>query len=390
MTDDFQKAVNIYKLIFEMTRKNILFNNSFLLMLIQEQKYSAARDKSFEFMKERCFNDKTVLFYYYSSIFSGTEFNFENYNRELRMIYSNNPMFIEATAFYFYKKKLNSKAIEFYYKLHCMMPDDEHTLSKLIELFENGDYKKEAVHYTQKMYELNPGNENAAFYYAYYLVKKGVFDTAIEILRKIKTERSKAYYLLSEIFFKKKDQKRGFSFLKKSFELNPLYLPIQFKSFLYFYRNMNFTQCLRLCKLISHTNNEFTRVIIYEAMVYIKKNRYDLAINRLEKYLFDHKKKHNPYVKYILACCYYLSGMIDQTKKIVLHLIKENKNQAPYLVLLALCYRRNYQLEKQNSLEKVLKTEFRSSPSAREYFAKYVNTEYRYSFRRNDLGVQIP
>jgi tetratricopeptide (TPR) repeat protein len=125
-------------------------------------------------------------------------------------------------------------------------------------------------------------------------------------------------------------------------------------------------------------------------MVYIKKNRYDLAINRLEKYLFDHKKKHNPYVKYILACCYYLSGMIDQTKKIVLHLIKENKNQAPYLVLLALCYRRNYQLEKQNSLEKVLKTEFRSSPSAREYFAKYVNTEYRYSFRRNDLGVQIP
>jgi tetratricopeptide (TPR) repeat protein len=390
MTNDFSKAVNAYKLVFEITDKNLLFNNSFLLMLIQEQKFAEARDRSFDFIKKKRFNDKTVLFHYYSSIFSGSEIHFDRYYKELRMIYSTNPMFIEATAYYFYRKNLNSKAIEFYYKLHCMMPNDEHTLSKMIELFDRSDFKKEAIYYTKKMYESNSGNENAAFYYSYFLVKKGDFETAIDILKKIKADQSKAFYLLSEIFFKMKDNKRGFGFLKKSFELNPLFLPIQFKSFLYFYRSMNYTQCLRICKLMSHTNSEFKRVIIYEALVYIKKNRYDLAINRLEKYLFDNRKKHNPYIKFILSCCYYLSGMTDQTKKIILHLIKENGNQSPYLVMLALCYRRNYQLEKVREIETVLKKNFKNASSFNEYVSKYVDIEEKYSFKRNDLGAQIP
>ena len=390
MTDDFAKAMNAYKLVFNITENNVLFNNSFLLMLIQKQKHATARDRSYAFIKNKCFNDKTVLFYFYSSVFSETEFNFEDYHRELIGKYADNPMFIEATAFHYYKKRNSRKAIEHYYRLHCMIPDDEHTLSKLIELFDRGDYKKEAVYYTRKMYESNPENENSAFFYSYYLVRKGEFDTAIQILRKIKNEQSKSFYLLSEIFFKKGEQKKGFNFLKKSFELNPLYLPIQFKSFVYFYRNLNFMQCLRICKLMNHTNEGFSRVKVYEAMVYIRKNRYDLAINRLEKYLYGNRTRRNAYVKYILACCYYLAGMTDQTKQIVLHLIKENRNQAPYLVLLALCYKRNYQIEKLNYLEKFMKENFKNAPSYQEYLSKYVNIENKYTYKRNNLGVEIP
>jgi lipopolysaccharide biosynthesis regulator YciM len=373
-----------------MTKKNILFNNSYLLILIQEMKFKEAAEKSISFIKNKYSNDKTVLFFYYSSIFSGAIINFAVHYRELRMIFSKNPMFIEATAQYYYRHNHSLKAIEYFYKLHCMIPSDEHTLSKLIELLEKGNYKKEAVYYTEKMFESNPQNENTAFYYSYFLVKKGDFEKAVKILKTIKNEQAKSCYLLSDIYLKQKDNKRGFYYLKKSFEHNPLYLPIQFKSFMYFYKNMNFMQCLRICKLIEYTNPVFRRVLIYEAMVYIRKNRFDLAINRLEKYLVEFKKLHNPYIKFILSCCYFSAGMTAQTKKIILHMLKENKNQAPYLVMLALCYKRNYNYSELNKIEKVLGANYKNSPTFLEYKSKYIDVENKYSYKRNDIGISIP
>lgn len=389
-TGDIDKAINICNLIFRVTSKNILINNFYLLTLIQAEKFETASSKSLEFIKDKVYDNKTVLFFYYSSIMAGTKIDFKLYFNNLKKVYENNPMFIEATANFYLKKEDYNKAIYFFYKLHSIQPDDSHTISKLIEIFTEKNLHKNALFYAKKLYSLNPENEQAIFYYAYYLIREGYFNSATKVLLQIKHEKDKAYHLLSELFFRKKDDKRGFYFLKKSFELNPLFLPIQFKSLVYFYKNKNFLQALRICKLMEFTNSSFKRTMVYEALIYSKKNRYDLAVNRLEKYLLENKEKSNPYVKYMLAVAYYCLGMTDQTKKLILHLIKINKTQAPYLVMLALCYKRKFQTQAIKNVEKLLKEKFNDTPSYLDYKSKYINVEDRKFFRRNDLGVGVP
>ncbi|OHD27774.1 MAG: hypothetical protein A2Y34_09045 [Spirochaetes bacterium GWC1_27_15] len=299
-------------------------------------------------------------------------------------------MFLEATANYFLKNKQYEKSVFYFYRLHQLMPNDLNTLLKLIDLFELRNFTHQVLIHLEKMHKLNPTNEHIAFYYSYHLIKRSNFNEAIKILKNIEKDKEKSYYLLSEVYFKIKDNKKGFFFLKKTFDLNPLYLPTQFKSLIYFYKNNNFLQSVRLCKLIEYTNSSFKRVLIYESIIYCKKGRIDLAINRLEKYLIENKEKDNPYIKFMLSCCYYTYGMTEKSEKLILHLIKKNQLKAPYLVMLALCYKRKYKNTELKRIEYILTQKFGKSPSFLEYKSKYLTIDKSNNYKRKDIGVRIP
>jgi len=388
-TGEIDKSINICEIIFKTTKKNISINNYFLMILIKKEDYLGASQKGYDFINDENYNDKTVLLYFYSLIFIKKDFDFKKYYEYLKPHFETNPIFLEAVAYYHLNMNDYNKAILYFYKLHTIIPSDQHTISKLIEICSDMSLNQKVIYYAKKLFLLNNENEKIIFFYAYYLIKEGLFDEAVEIISKVKKERDKAYFLLSEINFKKKDTEKGFFYLKKSFEVNPSYLPLQYKSLIYFYKQKNYYQALRLSKFIEHTNPDYDKVLVYQALLHIKRDRVDLAVKSLEKYLTINKKNQNSYIKFILAACYFKQNFTKRAIKLILHLIKENKTQAPYLVLLALCHKRNYEIKLVSKIEDLLKRKFNESPSYKEYRSKYIAENKNQFTKRNDLGVRI-
>jgi len=339
-------------------------------------------------MKNYVCNDKTKLYYYYASVCGKIKFDFNGYFEKMNPFFENNLMFLEGTALYFLNAGHYDKSIFYFHKLFSLVPKDKNVLWKLVEIFILKKNNNKAREYLNKIYLLDKNDEKTILFYSDFLIKLGFFCDALNILKTVKNEKWKASYLLSEAYSKMKDNTNYFSHLKEAFKINPLYLPIQYKSINYFFKNKNFLQSLRICKLMEYTNKEFKRVFIYEALIYVKKNRFDLAINRIEKYLFLNKEKKNYYLKFLLANCYFIYGKTEEAKKIILHLIKKNKNQSHYLITLCLCYKRNYEFEKLSRIENILKNKFYDCSSYLEYKAYYLSDK-KESYKRNDLGAKI-
>lgn len=386
-TGEIEKTINTYETILKITQTDTRINNNYLLILIENGYYKKATLLSEYLIKNYLCNDKTKLFYYYASIYADIKFNFNFYYTKLNTSYKNNFMFLEATAVYFQKIANYDKAIFYFHKLHSQIPNDKGVILKLVDIFILKKSNDKIIEYLDKAYKLDTSDDKIALYYSDYLIKTGLYDNAISILKNIKGEVWKSSYLLSDIYFKLNDKHNHLIYLKKAFDINPLYLPIQYKSIVYFYKNKNFIQSLRICKLMEYTNKDFKRVFIYEALLYFKKNRTDLAIHRLEKYLSIEKEKENPYLKFALSNCLFASGRTDDAKKISLHLIKNNGIKAPYLVMLCLCYRRNFDQSKLEKAESILRKRFSDSPCFIEYSTKYL--EKSNIIIRKDIGIRI-
>ena len=388
-TGEIDKTINIYNIIFKISKDNINVNNSYLLILIENCLYKEASSKALYFIQNYLANNKTRLFYYYSSILGEVKFDFAKYFTLLDKIYSNNYMFLEATGTFFLNNKNYDKATFYFYKLHTLEPNDRDILLKLVEIFTLRGQTSQIINYLEKTHSIDKENETILLFYGDTLIKYGFLEKAITILKNVKKESWKADYLLSDVYYKLKDKKNYFFHLKEAFGANPLYLPTQYKSINYFYKNKNYLQSLRICKLMEWTNKNFGRVFIYEALIYIKKNRFDLAIKKLEKYLYYNKSKSNPYIKFILANCYYIYGKTLDAKKLTLHLIKTNKINSPYLVVLALCYRRVYEFDKLKKVENLLETKFKDSPTYNEYKSIYISENIS-TYKRSDIGIRVP
>lgn len=387
-TGDYRKTENIYKLIFDITKKNIFINNSYILFLIAIKDFKKAEDVCLSFINNKTYNDKTILYLYYVSI-NNDNFNFVKIYREyLSKIFYNNPIFLEAEAIYYLKQKDYSQSLLYFYKLYELNPLDTWVINNMIDIFHIEGLNDLALQYLEKLYNYNK-NENISLFYAYFLTKSGNFKKSIHILTNFSDYSYKADYLLGDIYLKMKNNKKGLFYLRESFYKNPLYLPTQFKSLTFFYKKNNLNMALKLCKLMKFTNKEFKNSLIYEALVYFRKGRPDISIELVEDYLKFFKERDNSFLKLGLAYLYYFENKIDYAIKIVKHLIKKNGEYANYLIILALCHRKRYNLEEQRKIESILKKEFSNSPSFLEYKAKYLSTSPQ-TYKRKDIGIRIP
>lgn len=388
-TGNFKKVENIYNLIFDITRKNIFINNSYLLFLIHQKDFKKAEEKAIYFINNNVYNEKTILYLYYSSI-NNNNFEFRKiYYDYLKKIFNNSTLFLESEALYYFKNNKYSEALFYFYKLYEFDPEDSWILNNIIDILNLENSLELVLHYSEKLYNLQKNNEKIAFFYVYFLIKNSKFEKAIDVLNNFRNHSSEANYLLSDVYFRISNNNKALLHLKESFYKNPLYLPTLFKSLTFFYKKNNLNQALRLCKLIKFTNKDFKRVFIYEALIYFKKGRYDIAIDDIEEYLKLNKEKENPFFKLCLAYLYYFENKIEYAIKIVNHLIKKNKAQAGYLILLSLCKSKRYDIVERKKIEEILKKQFFNSPSFLEYKARYLSLNYE-RYCRKDLGIRIP
>jgi len=386
---EYRKTENIYKLIFDITKKNILINNSYLLFLISQKEFKKTEENALNFININAYNNKTILYLYYSAI-NNNNFNFVKiYHDYLSKIFSNNPIFLESEALYYLKQKNYSEALFYFYKLYEINPQDTWVLNNIIDILHTENLNNLALEYSEKLYNYQKNDQKIALFYAYFLIKESKFEKAIEVLNNFSPLSYEANYLLSDIYFRMKKNKKGLFHLRESFYKNPLYLPTQFKSLTFFYKKNNLNMSLKLCKLMRFTNKEFKSSLIYEALVYFKKARYDIAIELLEEYLKLNKEKNNSFFKLSLGYLYYFENKVEYAIKIAKHLIKQNGEKPGYLILLSLCHRKKYNLSEHREIDNILLKKFSNSPSTLEYRAKYLLSTPQV-YKRKDLGIRIP
>jgi tetratricopeptide (TPR) repeat protein len=389
-TGEFQKALNAYDLIFSITESNIMINNHYCLMLIEQNRYEEATEKLVVFINGNHADEKTMLYYFYASVFSHDCPDFLGLYNSLKDHFAEHPLFIEAAATYFVENNQLEDALTCFYHLYTLLPDDDHTLVQLIDIFQKRNLNKQALFYTQKMHETRPGNHNAAFYYAFFLMKEGFLQKALDILGVIDKDLSKVNYLIAEIYFRMGKQSPGFTHLKASFLADPLYLPVQFKSLLYFYRQGSFRQALRICTLIEYSHASFHRVLVYQAIVYARRERYDLAVNRLEKYMIRTRPNHSPYIEFMLVVFLYNSGNLASCRSRLKKLITRRGQKAPYVSMLALLCRRTFDEKTLARITTHMQEHHPASPSWREFRERYGTPGKSRDIIRNDLGIRIP
>lgn len=385
-TGDSKRALNCYGIIFRITRANISINNSYLLLLIRLNRYSDAREEAYGFIKERSYNLKTVLFYYYSSIFSGSINSFDSLYGRLAERYGNNTLFVEATARYYLDREDKERAIAAYYKLYSLIPDDEYTLKELVELFLTRGLYNQAIYYLEKMYSLEPNNGTAIYYYAYFLLKGGYNDRAIEVLKGYKEGSAGLYLLLSEAYLRKDDKKAGYSFLKKSFFLDPLYLPVQYKTVLFFYKVKKFKRAFNICEIMGRSSPEFRRYLLYKTIILARVGDFRGARQKLKSYISGEKHKSR-YLLYLLAMLYYRSGSYKTAIALLAKINRAAGDSGPRVVLKALCQRKLYDLAGQKRSEELMKARFANSPACMEYNDYFWGD--RKGVTRSDLGIRL-
>lgn len=388
-TGDFKRSFKAFDMIFEITGSNIVINNTFVLFLIEQKFY----DKAFAFLdvaiSHGLYNDKSELYYFYCGVFLLRKNIFKRYYVKLASRFSNNVLFLEACARHFILMGNIDSAVETYKSLFNIIPDDQQTIVDLINLLLKKKLISLAVDYIGKLYNINTDNETVAFYYAFFLIKMSDYSRAKEVLKAVKGERNKATYLLADANFRTNNRKLGFKYLKISFLLNPIYLPTQFKSLSFFYKIGKYNQSLRFCKLMRVTNPDFKRVMIYEAMIYIRKDRYDLAALSLDEYLTKNKSKSNSYMKLLLAGCLYKDNKFKKARTLLRHLSDNSQPRAAELVLKALMYRQEYDLDNQRRIEKELSEKFFDTPSYLQYKNMFLVINKSKGFKRDDLGLRI-
>lgn len=386
-TGDSRRALNCYELIFKMTRSNLTINNSYLFLLIRLNSYRKAQEEAFSFIKERSYDNKTVLFYYYSSVFNNKISNFDSLYRRLEGRYLNNTVFLEATARYYLDRGDRERAISTYYKLYSLLPEDEHTLKELVELFLTRGLFNQAIYYLEKMYNLNPDNGTVIYYYAYFLIKGGYNEQAIEVLERFNENSSALYLLLSEAYIRKKERKKGYSYLKKSFLLDPLYLPVQYKTILFFYKVGKYRRALNICEIMGRSNSSFRRHLLYQSLIMAKIRDYRAAQLKLKSYISGEERK-SAFLLTILAALYYKSGRFKTALALLAKLMRKSGESGPRLVLRALCQRKLYDLEGLKRSERLLAGNFNCSPIYKEYYEQFYGDKS--SLDRRDLGLRLP
>lgn len=386
-TGDNRRALNCYGLIFKITKANSTINNSYLLLLIRLNRYSEAREEAYSFIKEGNYNNKTVLFYYYSSVFSGFIKNFDALYNRLAGKYTNNTLFVEATARYYLDREDKERAVAAYYKLYSLIPEDEHTLKELVELFLTRGLYNQAIYYLEKMYKLEPNNGTTLYYYAYFLLKGGYNDKAIEILKAYEQREAGLYLLLSEAYLRKGEKKMGYSLLKKSFFMDPLYLPAQYKTVLFFYKVRKFKRAFNICEIMGRSSPRFRRYLLYQSIILARVGDFSGAKTKLKSYIAGEKNKSR-YLLYLLAALYYKAGSYKTALALLGKLNRAaGKESGPELVLKALCQRKLYDLEGQKRSEALMRTRFSASPTCREYIDHFWGAKKGVS--RQDVGIRL-
>lgn len=385
-TGDNSRALNCYGLIFKITRANPSINNSYLLLLIRLNRYAEAREEAYGFIKEGYYSHKTVLFYYYSSVFSSSIKNFDSLYGRLAERYTNNTLFAEATARYYLDRDDRERAVAAYYKLYSLIPNDEYTLKELVELFLTRGLYNQAIYYLEKMYKLEPDNGTTIYYYAYFLLKGGYNDRAIEILKGYKEGGAGLYLLLSEAYLRKGERKAGYSFLKKSFFMDPLYLPVQYKTVLFFYKVKKYKRAFNICEIMGRSSPDFRRYLLYQTVILARIGDFSAARQRLKSYISGERRKSR-YLLYILAALYYRAGSYKTSLALLGKLNRAAGDSGPRLVLKALCQRKLYDLDGQRRSEVLMRRAFADSPACVEYNEQFWGEKR--AVKRIDLGVRL-
>ncbi|MCG8568938.1 MAG: tetratricopeptide repeat protein [Spirochaetes bacterium] len=387
-TGHLKKAFNCYQKIFQISIQHTTINNAYLLLLINHKMYDRCYSIAQNFIQQYVGNSKTDLYYFYSAINAGKPIQFHKMFEKLLKTFSDHPMFVEATAIYHMKKRNIDKSVQYYYKLYQLIPDDQYTLNELVDLFLKRKLYHQALYYLKKIYHLRPDDITVVYYYSYFLLKQGFAKEAIDILDKCPEKNDQTYFLVSEAYLKLKDQRKSFHFLKKSFLLNPLYLPAQYKSMNIFYKKNKYYSAYKIAKLMEKTHPQFKRSKIYQTIILAKMYKFDKAIHTLQFFLKKIAPDH-PYFTYLLAGLHYYEGNTNECKKIVDELIEKRGKQPNYLVLLCLCAKRNFQLAAQKKIIHYLTKKHHSSPSFQEYQIRYLQPGNNH-FIRKDLGIRLP
>ncbi len=387
-TGEYRKAINIYNImIIERKCKDVMIINSYLLTLIYLKRIEECRTKSSEFISRGLYNNKTLLYYFYSSVFSGSDFNFESTYKVLVKKFNKNSMFVDASARYLINTGKINRAVDIYYKLYKYRNEDPYILSEIIELFLLRALNNQALYYMDILYKQDITNIDTVNYYAYHLIRNSNYKKAYEILRNRAKSNYQSAYLLHRLFESMGQHKKSFTAIYIAYRLNPIYLPIQYALFRKLYRKADYNNANKLIRLIKISNSSFNRVNLYQTLISIRENRFDEALVALEIY-FKKQKVVSPYIKFIAAIIQLKVGNRKTAEKIVRMLIERYGEQAPYLIFLCVLYRKNYEIEKLKVVEKKL-LNLKKSPSYQEYENKFLSIENKQTAERNDLGVRL-
>ena len=385
-----EKALKAFQLIYRITDKNILINNSYLLLLIESNTISEAYARSEKFIEYGIFDNKTLLLHYYAAIFSNKIKNFEAQFTHLSKIFGENTLFLEATGRYYKDIQPDiDLATHYYYTLYNKISDDPHTINSLVDLFIQKEMKNQAVYYLSKIYEKQPHNSTIVYYYGYFLIRTGNFNKAIAILTKSEKNHTTSF-LLSQAHLLLGHQKESIFHLTQSLSLNPLYLPALYKLLIVFYKRKKIHKALKICGLIEKSNPDFHRVELYKAVIYVNLSRYELSLESIKKYAVKSEKRTqlHPYLRMMSYTLLYYDGKTEKTIEFVSNKIRKNGKNAPLLTLLALCLKRKFAINELKKTEKHLINGFPDSPSTKQYCKRHIDLDTTH-LKRVDLGIRI-
>jgi len=387
-TGETQKALNIYKILIEHNKtRNIKVINSYILLLIRLGRYKDARDKALDCMNKQNYGIKTLLYYYYSSVYGMFEANNEEIYKVLRNKLSKNRMFIEATAFKLLNSGRINKAVSLYYKIYKFDPKDTYILSEIVDLLLKKNLKEQAIHYLNKIYQIDTNNKDVVYYYSWSLICLGKIEEAINVLEASPSDY-KIDYLLGNGYRILGDEKKSYKFYYSSFKKNPLYTANLYQLLRIYYKCSKYHAANKIINFISISNPQFIRVDIYRALVNLKMNKPEKSLENIKNYYKKNKNTISPYLKTITYLIQYKLGYYKILIPTINTNIKNKKASPSELIIKALILRKNYDTEKLRETEKSLET-FKNSPCVFEYYKKFYGKKTVVSDNRKDLGLRL-